>query len=157
MIYDLRTRTGCINYVEQVVLVDVRKAFAQNGKLHSFGIVFASRTQGQAHNMPHPHMLGAVGMEPRVLKRMMQKVVNQTAAVGCVYVRQAEFSVKHTEGVEYKVDAICVQLEHAAVGDLLWNAEIKGKRLETFTEALSLELSVLAVRPTTFMPERWMS
>jgi len=150
---DFKTRTGCSNYVETVVLPQVVRTISQTRKLPPLGIVFATLINGVAQD-PVATPVNTPPRGGREIRRMMQRVVGSTCAIGSIYVRQDEFV---TQGGE-DIDAVVVQLEHKTFGDLVWTASVrKGGSLGPWVGPVDLNKSPVRVSALRFLANRWMS
>lgn len=150
--YDLRTREGLQDYLTAVVLNDVRKAFAMRGSLAPFGIVFATLVGNEALQTPRPLVVGQGPRAPDV-KKAIQNLAGLSRAVGCVYARQDTFQLRGGGGGAM----IVVQLEHDTFPDMVWHAQVHRRELTPFVGPVRVDDTLVQVKATAFLPQRWMA
>ena len=144
-VYDLRDLAGITGYVQGILQKDIAAAFAKNGGINPFGVALGEVASGAKLKIPHPMIVGG-GMDKRACKRALRKMVLSSHASGAIFCHMT-----------HEPDAIVIQLEHRTLGDLVWTARIVADQLGEFTEAEPVEKCNLeAVKPTTFMRERYM-
>jgi len=153
---DFRTRGGCVNYVETVVLPQIARTFTERRELAALGIVFATMVNGVTHDEPTATPVNTGRAGGRETRRMMQRVATATKAIGSVYARKDEFKVREPS-VSDEVMAVVVQLEHKTFGDVVWTARVKGGRLEAWEGPVDINKSQVHVSALRFLAHRWMS
>lgn len=151
-VYDLRTLDGLQDYLTTVVLADVRKAFTLRGSLAPFGIVFAMLVGNEVLQGPRPLVVGQGPRAPEI-KQAIQGLANVSRAVGCVYARQDTFNLRGGgQGA-----MIVVQLEHQTFPDMVWHAQIHKRVLEQFVGPVRVADTLVQLKQTAFLPQRWMA
>lgn len=152
---DLRTRAGCVHYVESSVLPQVIRAFGIRKELPPLGIVFATLVNGEPVSEPMAVPVNTPPVGNREIRRVMQRVAVSTKAIGSVYVRQDDFKLRSGGGKD--VSAVIVQLEHKTFGDLLWTAYLKNGKLEPWLGPVDVQVGPVQVNALRFLAHRWMS
>lgn len=153
---DLRTREGCVLYVQNTLLPELVRVYGRTGIIHPHGYVFCAALGGNVLPSPQPHMVGQHGLQGRALRRALQQVANQASGIGAVLVRQDDFTHRATPDASLAV--IVVQLEHKAFADLVWTAGVTRKTREiVFAGPVDLAHAEIEIKPLCALAARWMS
>ena len=144
---DLRTREGCVHFVENTVLRDLMRTWLDRRNVPPFGLALGAQSGCEVITV------GAYGLAGRDLKRAMQNVVEKSSAAGSLYVRRDDFELR--EGGTQ--NAVVVQLEHKAAGDLAWVGFIRGTMLDKWNGPSELAAAPVKLQPLRFLAYRWKS
>ena len=150
---DLSMLEGITTYIEQMLLQDVRKVFANGKGLQPFGVALGTVTNGTKLPRPQVMAVGSYGMGLRNTKRSLRSLAKNSAAEGTILVYLTTIERKGTTRDD---EVVVVQLEHKEFGDLLWTATVIDGKLGEFTDGLRLADAPYVVGKTKMMPARWM-
>lgn len=150
---DLSMLEGIITYIEQMLLVDVRNAFARGKGLQPFGVALGTVTNGTRLPRPQVMGVGSYGMGLRNTKRSLRALAKNSAAAGTILVYITTIERKGTTRDD---EVVVLQLEHKEFGDLVWTAKVTDGKVGDFTKGLPLADAAYAITKTKMMPARWM-
>lgn len=152
IIHDLSTLDGLQRYVGQSLLADIKQAYNLRSALHAFAVVIATEVDGRKTTVPHPLVIGHPNMPRGQLNESIKRTVHGTKATGCLLVQLHECQLK--AGGQRRM--ITVQLEHREFGDSVWHATAKRSGLEGWVGPERTKDSLVQLKETAFLPERWM-
>jgi len=156
---DLRTRDGCIHYVEHLVLPQLIRNMAKQGDIPPHGMVFGTCFEGKDLPNPRTIAVGHQGMTFAMLRQAMTHVVSESKAIGSMAIRHDSFKMREGKSCEVMV----VQLEHQNFPDLVWRAFMPRKARDYASTTLvfvgpePFDQSEVEVQPLRFLANRWMS
>lgn len=152
---DLSLREGVVNYIQDMLCADVRKAHQLKGAVQPFGVALQTVINGKQLPRPQAHVVGAYGMDTRNVKRTLRNTAKNGAATGVLLVQLR--TVNYT-GSTKQAQVVTVQLEHREFGDLVWIAPIGADgKIGEFGEPVDPADCRYEIKPTKLLPGRWMN